>query len=128
MNNIQKIFKKISKTIIDHLMVVVLILSLTLITFVGIFLYKNFYITIISAKRIIVLQQEVSPASLKQELVNEIVKKNKEKQSIEPINWEKLKDIFILPANKGDDSTANAAVSQPIKTPESVQSSAQVVN
>ncbi len=128
MNNLKKIFTKILKKIIDHLMVVVLILSLTLVTFVGIFLYKNFYITIISAKRIIVLQQEVSPASLKQDLVNKIVQKSKEKQNIKPLNWQKLEKVFIIPTNQNDNSATNAALTPPIKTPESVRSSAQIAN
>ena len=42
--------KKISRQLTEHLTVLVIIISVALISFVGIFLYKNFYMTIISAK------------------------------------------------------------------------------
>lgn len=64
-----KKIKQIGPWVLKHLTVTSITLSLLLIVSIGIFLYKNFYLTIISAKEIIILQKDISLGSLKIDLL-----------------------------------------------------------
>ncbi len=98
--------KKISRQLTEHLTVLVIIISVALISFVGIFLYKNFYMTIISAKKIIILQQEVAPGVIKNALLENIKTNYNNKQALERMDWEKIEKIFITPM--GEKNVSNS--------------------
>ncbi len=89
--------KKISQWLTEHLTILAIAIAVTLIAFVGIFLYKNFYMTIISAKKIIILQQEVAPGVIKNALLDDIKANYNNKQTLERVDWIKVERIFRSP-------------------------------
>jgi len=72
MNKYLKKIKLLGAWILTHLTPVSIGLSIILILGIGIFLYKNFYLTIISAKEIIILQKDISVGSLRIDLLETI--------------------------------------------------------
>ncbi len=106
--------KKIFHQITEHLTILVAVIAVVLITFVGIFLYQNFYMTIISAKKIIILQQEVAPGVIKNSLLDEIKTNYQNKQTLEKENWQTIEKIFATPNAQQEENniTQKSAVAE----------------
>ncbi len=86
--------KTIFSFFIKHIKSSSILISVILVVLIGFFLYFNFYQTIISAKKIIVLQADVSPALIKIHFLEKIQTKYLEKLEVEEYNWDKYQSIF----------------------------------
>ncbi len=92
--NIKKTLQNTNKFLLKHLKLLTIFFSFLIVLGIGIFLYFNFYQTIISAKQIIVLQSDIAPATINIKLLDQVEAKYQEK--IKPTNykWERFTNIF----------------------------------
>ncbi len=94
-------FRDILDIIISKLRIIVVVLSILVITGFGFFLYRDFYLTIISAREIVVLQNEVASTAINADELESATQKHKQKQSLPIRDWSNLQNIF----NKTTDNT-----------------------
>lgn len=98
-------FKIISSFFIKHIKSSSILISIILVGSIGIFLYFNFYQTMISAKKIIILQADVSPAKIKINLLEKIKDKYQKKLEIKEYNWDKYQNVFKTVKKTSNSST-----------------------
>jgi len=87
-------FKKFKNTLLNHIKTLTILFSILIVTGVGLFLYYNFYQTIISAKQIIILQSDIAPSTVDIRLLEQVENKFKIKTQPKNINWDNFKNIF----------------------------------
>jgi hypothetical protein len=91
---IKQILHKLNHYILNHLKTYTIIFSVLLVIIIGIFLYYNFYQTIISTKEIIILQEDIAPATINIELLNKVEKTFQSKQVKTNFDWKQYNKIF----------------------------------
>ena len=91
---IVKKLKVIPAFLIRHIKSSSIFISIILVGLIGLFLYFNFYQTIISAKKIIVLQADVSPAIIKIHYLEKIQTKYLEKLEVKEYDWNEYQSAF----------------------------------
>lgn len=79
----------------------------------GIFLYRNFYLTIINAQQVSILERDTSAEVVNQELLQKVVEEYKNKSTIEPRNWSNYKSLFVA-----GNSVVNAPILNPDENPD----------
>ncbi len=105
-------FRDILDIIISKLRIIVVILSILVITGFGFFLYRDFYLTIISAREIVILQNEVAATAINSDELESATQKHKQKQSLPIRDWSDFQNIF----NKKIENAAQFTSNQQNKT------------
>ena len=85
--------------IITHIKIIISVLFILIITGFGFFLYRDFYLTIISAQEIVILESEIGSTTIKTDLLESLEQKQKQKQSLIQRDWSKFKNIFYKSDN-----------------------------
>jgi len=92
-------YHEIKDKIISHLKLIVIILSVLIVIGFGLFLYRDFYLTIISARKIVILENEVSAITINTNKINSIEQKYNKKQSLILRDWSGLNNSFYKGKN-----------------------------
>lgn len=92
--------QKLNRYFINHLKIYTIIFSFFLVVGIGVFLYFNFYQTIISAKEIIILQADIAPAAINLELLKKVEDSYQKKLIDSNFNWEQFDKLFLPTRNE----------------------------
>lgn len=92
--------QKLNRYFINHLKIYTIFFSFFLVIGIGIFLYFNFYQTIISAKEIIILQADIAPAAINLELLKKVEDSYQKKLIDSNFNWEQFDKLFLPTRNE----------------------------
>lgn len=93
--DLKQSLQKINHYFINHLKIYTIIFSFFLVIGIGIFLYFNFYQTIISAKEIIILQADIAPATINLELLKKVEDSYQKKLVNSNFDWKQFDKIFL---------------------------------
>ncbi|OGY45457.1 MAG: hypothetical protein A2744_02100 [Candidatus Buchananbacteria bacterium RIFCSPHIGHO2_01_FULL_44_11] len=89
-----KIFGLIIK-LVKYLYLIVILIALGALAILGLFLYKNLYVTITQSEEIILLKQEVAPDTIDRTKVNTVLSAlEKKSTSADNIDWSQVKNPF----------------------------------
>lgn len=72
------------------------LIIIAVFSILGFFLYKNIYQSITQSEQIIILRQEVAPDAINMKKFNTVLEKIIKKTSREEIEWEDIKNPFLL--------------------------------
>jgi len=108
LNKIKNInFREILDGAIAHLKLIATITATISVIGFGLFLYQDFYLTIISAQKIIILENKVSDTVINEMVLNSIGQKHDQKKSIPLRDWSKFNQIFSETASPTGDNKLN---------------------
>jgi hypothetical protein len=93
--DLKQFLQKLNHYFINHLKIYTVIFSFFLVIGIGVFLYFNFYQTIISAKEIIILQADIAPAAINLELLKKVEDSYQKKLINSNFNWEQFDKLFL---------------------------------
>jgi len=93
--NLKKFLQQLNHYFINHLKIYTIIFSFFLVIGIGVFLYFNFYQTIISAKEIIILQTDIAPAAINLKLLKKVEDSYQKKLINFNFDWEQFDKLFL---------------------------------
>lgn len=93
--DIKQSLHKLNHYFINHLKIYTVIFSFFLVVGIGVFLYFNFYQTIISAKEIIILQADIAPAAINLELLKKVEDSYQKKLVNANFDWKQFDKLFL---------------------------------
>jgi len=93
--NLKKFLQQLNHYFINHLKIYTIIFSFFLVIGIGVFLYFNFYQTIISAKEIIILQADIAPAAINLKLLKKVEDSYQKKLINFNFDWEQFDKLFL---------------------------------
>lgn len=94
MNKFASKIKKLLRLLLKYLKLLSVFIAIALIASIGYFLYKNLYLTIISAKEIIVLQKDISLGRIRMDILETVENNLQNKLAIPEIGESTEKQIF----------------------------------
>ncbi len=105
LSKIKKInFRQILSRLLNHIQLIAVTMSLVLIVGFGLFLYRDFYLTIIFAREIVLLESEVSEITINKDFLNSIEQRHKQKQSLIIRDWSGFNNVFYRSTTPRNDN------------------------